>query len=118
MTQFTNSRLFTEARANIRSIAELCETTKSFGDLHNQIKRSAISVASNIAESFGSTTRPQTRKFLHIARASNHELHAQILIISDLDPTQRTSTLNHRKHHLRREDANAAHSEYRITRGL
>ena len=86
MTQLTDLRVFNEARQNIRSIAKLCGSIRSFGDLSNQAKRAAISVASNIAEGIGSGTIPQTKKLLRIARASNHELHAQILIISDLHP--------------------------------
>ena len=86
MTQLTNLRVFNEARANVRSIAKLCERTRGFGDLSNQAKRAAVSVVSNIAEGLGSGTKPQTKKFLSIARASNHELHAQVLIISDLNP--------------------------------
>ena len=86
MSYLTDLRVFNEARANIRSIAKLCDSTRGFGDLHNQAKRAAVSVASNIAEGLGSSTIPQTKKFLHIARASNHELHAQVLIISDLHP--------------------------------
>ena len=88
MTQLTDLRVFNEARANIRSIAKLCDQIRTFGDLNNQAKRAAVSVVSNIAEGLGSSTKPQTKKFLHIARASNHELHAQILIIRDLHPNK------------------------------
>ena len=84
MTQLTDLRVFTEARANIRALAKLCDQTRTFGDLKDQAKRAAVSVVSNIAEGHGSSTKPQTLKFFKIARASNHELYAQILIISDL----------------------------------
>ena len=86
MTQLTNLRVFNEARNNIRACATLCERTRGFGDLNNQAKRAAVSVVSNIAEGFGHGSKRQNIKFLQIARASNHELHAQILIISDLNP--------------------------------
>ena len=49
MIQLTNLRVFNEARANVRSIAKLCERTRGFGDLSNQAKRAAVSVVSNIA---------------------------------------------------------------------
>ena len=49
MSHLTDLRVFNEARANIRSIAKLCDSTRGFGDLHNQAKRASISVASNIA---------------------------------------------------------------------
>ena len=84
MAQFTELRVFKEARQNIRDIAAICERNKGFGDLHNQMKRAAISVVSNIAEGAGSGTRKQNVRFLLIARASNHELVAQALILSDL----------------------------------
>ena len=93
MTQLTDLRVFNEARHNVRSIAKLCNSIKGFGDLSNQSKRAAVSVVSNIAEGLGSGTKPQTKKFLHIARASNHELHAQILIISDLHPNKDLSDI-------------------------
>ena len=86
MTQLTDLRVFNEARRNIREIAKLCDQSRTFGDLKDQAKRAAISVASNIAEGHGSSSKPQTRRFLNIARGSNHELHAQVLIFSDLNP--------------------------------
>ncbi|NRA37655.1 MAG: four helix bundle protein [Planctomycetes bacterium] len=84
MAQFTELRVFKEARQNIRDIAAICDLNKGFGDLQNQMKRAAISVVSNIAEGAGSGTRKQNAKYLKIARASNHELLAQTLILSDL----------------------------------
>ena len=84
MTQFSDLRVFNEARRNIRSIASLCNCIDAFGDLSNQLKRSAVSVVSNIAEGMGSTTKRQVLKLLGIARASNNELYAQVLIVSDL----------------------------------
>ena len=84
MVQFTELRVFKEARKNISDIAAISERNKGFGDLHNQIKRAAISVVSNIAEGAGSGSKRQNVKFLNIARASNHELLAQALILSDL----------------------------------
>ena len=93
MTQLTDLRVFNEARENIRYIAKLCDKTRGFGDLNNQIKRAAISVVSNIAEGIGSSSKPQQTKFLKIARASNHELHAQVLIICDLYPNNNLTDL-------------------------
>ncbi len=84
MVHFTELRVFKEARKNIQDISLICEQTKGFGDLHNQLKRAAISVVSNIAEGAGSGTRRQNIKFLGIARGSNHELLAQVFIMCDL----------------------------------
>ena len=84
MTHFTELRVFKEARKNIQEIAEICENSRGFGDIHNQMKRAAVSVVSNIAEGAGSGTQKQNVRFLGIARGSTHELLAQVLILSDL----------------------------------
>ena len=84
MTHFTELRVFKEARINIQDIAVICESSRGFGDIHNQMKRAAVSVVSNIAEGAGSGTQKQNVRFLGIARGSNHELLAQALILSDL----------------------------------
>ena len=84
MTHFTELRVFKEARINIQDIAVICESSRGFGDIHNQMKRAAVSVVSNIAEGAGSGTQKQNVRFLGIARGSNHELLAQVLILSDL----------------------------------
>lgn len=94
MSNFTQLRVYNEARKNIATIADICEHTQGFGDLKNQIKRSAISVASNIAEGSGSGSNKQFIKFLNIARASNNELLAQIQIICDLNPNQNPETVS------------------------
>ena len=93
MTQLTNLRVFNQARANIRALSKLCDQTRTFGDLKDQAKRAAVSVVSNIAEGHGSSTKPQTLKFFKIARASNHELYAQVLIIGDLHPNKDLSEI-------------------------
>ena len=86
MTQYNELRVFKEARRNIRHISMLCKDVQGFGDLLNQLKRSAVSVASNIAEGIGDSSGKQVFRFLQIARASNRELHAQLLIVQDLNP--------------------------------
>ena len=88
MTHLTNLRVFNQARANIRALSKLCDQTRNFGDIKDQAKRAAVSVVSNIAEGHGSSSKPQTLKFFKIARASNHELYAQILVIADLHPNK------------------------------
>jgi four helix bundle protein len=47
--------------------------TERFG-LTNQMRRSAVSIASNIAEGFGRQSRPDLLKFLRVARGSLNEL--------------------------------------------
>jgi four helix bundle protein len=84
MHNFTELRVFKQARANLKQVSTLCKSARRYGDLQNQIERAAISVVSNIAEGAGSGSAKQFARFLSIARGSNHELHAQLLILSDI----------------------------------
>ncbi len=93
MTQLTDLRVFNEARNNLKAIAKICDAGIGFGDLSNQIKRAAISVVSNIAEGLGSGYDKQCAKFLRTARASNDEIKAQLLIMSDLNIHQNKSLI-------------------------
>lgn len=52
--------------------------------LGNQMRRSCVSVPSNIAEGYGRLSREQYRHFLGIAQASNFELQTQLLIAREL----------------------------------
>ena len=51
--------------------------------LTNQLRRSAISVPSNIAEGIGRQTTKDTINFLHISRGSLYELETQFYIAID-----------------------------------
>jgi len=53
--------------------------------LSSQIRRSAVSVPSNIAEGYGRQYKKETLQFLHIARGSLYELETQLYICSDLN---------------------------------
>jgi four helix bundle protein len=52
--------------------------------LSSQIRRSAVSVPSNIAEGQGRLTVGEFRQFLGIARGSNYELQTQLEIARSL----------------------------------
>jgi four helix bundle protein len=52
--------------------------------LSSQIRRSAVSVASNIAEGQGRLTTGEFRQFLGVARGSNFELQTQLEIARTL----------------------------------
>ncbi|MBD2775361.1 four helix bundle protein [Iningainema tapete] len=48
--------------------------------LTSQIRRSAVSIASNIAEGYGCKTKSEYIQFLHIALGSLRELDTQLII--------------------------------------
>lgn len=53
-------------------------------DLTRQMRRSAVSVMSNIAEGFDRGTNKDFVRFLHIAKGSVSELRAQLYLAQDL----------------------------------
>lgn len=74
-----------------RELASLCyEVTKLFPKeemfgMTSQMRRSAISIPSNIAEGCGRNTSKDTLQFLFIARGSAYELETQLYIAADLN---------------------------------
>ncbi len=53
--------------------------------LTSQIRRSAVSIPSNIAEGYGRKTTPEYIRFLYIAYGSVCELETQVMLAGDLD---------------------------------
>ena len=75
-----------KARALAKDIYILTRTfprSETFGFI-SQMRRSAISIACNIAEGQGRWNRRDYRRFLFIARSSTFELEAQIIIATDI----------------------------------
>jgi len=70
-------------------VTEVYRATQSFPreetyGLTSQLRRSAVSVASNIAEGQGRISKPEFRQFLGVARGSLIEMETQIVIASNL----------------------------------
>ena len=79
------------AREIYRASAALPESER-FG-LCSQIRRSVVSVASNIAEGAGRGSRVKYARYLRIARGSLMELDTQIWIARDLEFLRDTSEI-------------------------
>jgi four helix bundle protein len=64
-----------------------------FGDLANQLRRSAISVVSNLVEGAGRGSDAEFIRFPCIARASSDELSAQIEMLAAIIGCDQTQLL-------------------------
>lgn len=83
--EFTNLDVWTESRKLSNLIYDSTKNypkEEVFG-LTNQIRRSAVSVPSNIAEGCGRNTSKETIYFLFIARGSLYELETQLYLSLD-----------------------------------
>jgi four helix bundle protein len=72
-----------------RLCLEIYKTTKAFPkveqyNLTAQIRRSAVSIPSNIAEGYGRKTTPDYIRSLYISYGSTCELETQIMLSGDL----------------------------------
>lgn len=72
---------------NIYNLTRSFPESEQFG-LTNQLRRAIVSVASNIAEGFGRRTKADRVHFYDMARASLHEVQAQLLIGRDVQYIQ------------------------------
>ncbi len=67
----------------IYKLTESFPQSERYG-LTDQLRRAAVSVASNIAEGYGRSTRGEYIQFLGHARGSNCEVETQLVIVAAL----------------------------------
>jgi len=82
-TKIEDIKAWEESIGLIIHIYKLIEKSKNFEkdfSLRDQIRRSAISVPSNISEGFERKTNAEFIRFLYIAKGSCGELRTQLLI--------------------------------------
>ena len=87
MNSYIELDVWIEARKLVKMIYQICVSFPSeekFG-ISSQMKRSSISIPSNIAEGCGRQGAKETIHFLHISRGSLFELETQLYLSSDLD---------------------------------
>ncbi len=84
---FTELEVWREARLLVKMVYESIQIfpkDEIYG-LQSQIKRSVISIPSNIAEGCGRNHIKDTMQFLYIARGSAFELETQLYLSFDLN---------------------------------
>ena len=82
---FENLRIFVEARALANRIYNITGSQPFSRDfvMVDQMRRSAVSILSNIAEGFERQSRSEFVRFLFIAKGSCGELRAQLMLALD-----------------------------------
>ena len=83
--RFEDIKAWQEARVLTKQIYLLTSTgdiARDFG-LRDQLRRSAVSIVSNIAEGFGRGGDKEFIQFLYIAKGSCGELRAQLYVAHD-----------------------------------
>jgi four helix bundle protein len=84
MAKFTNLSVWQQARELLKLVSAATAEMRPEGDLKSQMRRAAISVASNIAEGSERNDR-EFKRFLIIAKSSVAEVEAQATIAADIN---------------------------------
>ena len=87
ITKFEDIQAWQVARKLTEKIYRLCkdgELAKDFG-LKDQIRRSAVSIGSNIAEGYGREGNKEFVRFLKIAKGSCNEFRSQLYNLLDAE---------------------------------
>lgn len=71
----------------VKLVYELCNDIpkEELFSLQSQLKRSVVSIPSNIAEGYGRNTKSSYIQFLRVARGSLYELETQLIIAFELE---------------------------------
>ena len=102
MKKFKNLKIWQEGIEIVTNVYQLTSEfpeEEKFG-LVSQIRRSAVSIPSNIAEGYGRDSDSELNRFLNISRGSSYELETQLIIsfnlgyITSEQLEKMTSTLN------------------------
>ncbi|NLP58574.1 four helix bundle protein [Lutibacter sp. B1] len=86
MQAYTDLEVWSEARKLVSLVylySKKFPQEEVYG-ITNQMRRSAVSIPSNIAEGCGRNTSKDTIHFLHISRGSLFELETQMYLSNDL----------------------------------
>lgn len=85
MKSYTELEVWTQSRVLVNDVYELSKKfpKKEVFGLTSQMRRSSISIPSNIAEGCGRSSTKETIHFLFIARGSLYELETQLFLAND-----------------------------------
>ncbi|MAZ29632.1 MAG: four helix bundle protein [Cytophagaceae bacterium] len=87
MHKVENLKIWKKAIGLTKEVYTICKDLPSdekFG-LISQVKRSAVSIPSNIAEGAGRNSNKEFLHFLAIANGSSYELQTQLILLVELD---------------------------------
>lgn len=86
-SNYTELNVWKESRLLVKLIYKLIEEfpkEEQYG-ISSQIKRSVVSIPSNIAEGIGRNTIKDSIQFYYVSRGSLYELETQLYLSSDLN---------------------------------
>lgn len=84
---FRDLRVWQEAYSLAITVYEVCQTFPAYEQygLASQMRRSSVSVCSNIAEGFGRRTKKEKSRFYDMSNGSLTELENQLLIAGGVE---------------------------------
>jgi four helix bundle protein len=86
-----------ELTLEVYRVTESFPPSEQFG-LKSQLRRAAVSIASNIAEGHGRSTRGEYRNFLSTARGSAIEVEVQLFLAEQIGYVQTPKLIKARDH--------------------